>query len=478
MDSLPPEIISEIVEAANDSSPKLSAYASISKTWQDAVERRTFRSLEFNMTEIDTFGLLFVSTNVCRARFITRILVRFSDRSDEDFTANVARSVSKLLCILADMAKRASDLPPVELYFLVDDNSNDGSLDLVLPDDPSSAPQVSSFVFDPRETLCDFRRYSSVFKLLPMFPMMKKVRLMFADYLRDAPEKRREERQEFGDSFCNFDLASIQALDLFMYHRSPSDEDERPIDLIPREGIQFDAFVRIFHHMDKFSSVKVIHLRGPITIGVDIFSHLPNLPALSDFHLSFTACTADGRWFFTRDDSLFPVKDIESDDEDDVSIHNYSIYLSEEEDTRNYFRTLPNPETIPPFLLAASQFVGKSPKLCKFILCYCEFEGGGWTPKWNEEGMERYFELWFVRQGTPRTVAGWPKVIADEKYMKWNRLYWRVGKHWRPDDEVVGAWNKATGNDTKVFFLNEECWDPMRPGFLEYLGDLEDELVK
>lgn len=237
--------------------------------------------------------------------------------------------------------------------------------------------------------------------------------------------------------------------------------------------------------------LKVIHLRGPLVIGVDLFSNMPTFPVLAEFQLDFAPETADGRWFFVKDEQLFKkIAEEESEEEEETDEHeadSESIVQaddSEDEDgpvtqrwdRSNYYRTLPNPETLPLVLSDAACFVQGSSKLRRFIL-RC-MDGGKIFFKPSNLGTERPFELWYLQQGTPRTEKGWPQIPADNKYMKWNRLYWRVGQRWKPDDEVVQAWCKATGPDTKVFFLKEECWNPPpSQSFPTYIGDLEDELV-
>jgi hypothetical protein len=123
MDSLPLEIVSEIVEILSYDSPgHLRFYATISKPWQSAVERRTFRSLKFNMTEIETFHQMFDSYRIYRAQFLlelTIILGNISKARDmrRDETEEGSKAASLLINALADISTRAMNAPRLVLTF-------------------------------------------------------------------------------------------------------------------------------------------------------------------------------------------------------------------------------------------------------------------------------------------------------------------------------------------------------------------------
>jgi hypothetical protein len=265
--------------------------------------------------------------------------------------------------------------------------------------------------------------------------------------------------------------------------------------LFPESGPQHDAYSRALRHLSTFT-LKNIHLLGPLVIGVEFFANMPAFPALVDFQLDFAAETADGRWFFIRDAELrkrIVEEDGEETDEGadeeadaDSSSETSSIADSDDgpsseestpEERINLYRTFPNPSTLHPFLVSAAHFVATSPRLRKFILNQRESSVSDRTRMlWNHEYMSRRFEIWFLRAGMPRTEQGWPQIPADAKYIACDRLYWRAGGSWRPDEEVDRAWREV-GDGTKVFFLKEEGWDPRGGYFPVYLGDLEDELA-
>ena len=142
MDSLPLEIVCEIVNILSCDPPgHLQFYATISKVWQDAVERQTFQSLEFNMTEVQTFHEMFESHRIYRARFLLKLTVELGNRSNaknpgRNETVEASIAVSSLINVLADITSRANDAPPLTLSFTDCARWNDsfGVSDIILPD--------------------------------------------------------------------------------------------------------------------------------------------------------------------------------------------------------------------------------------------------------------------------------------------------------------------------------------------------------
>jgi hypothetical protein len=202
-------------------------------------------------------------------------------------------------------------------------------------------------------------------------------------------------------------MSSLQELELYIHHNSLQDEDREPDILIPVEGSQHDAYFQTLRHLATFPMLKVLHLCGRLVIGVDLFSNMPAFPTLVDFQLDFAPETADGRWFFVKDEQIFKkIAEEESneeadEDESDSESESSSIIQaddSEDEDgpvtqrwdRSNHYRTLPNPETLPLVLSDAARFVEGSPKLRRFILC-C-MDGGRIFWKHRDAGMERPFD--------------------------------------------------------------------------------------
>jgi hypothetical protein len=123
MDSLPLEIVSDIVDILSYDSPgQLRCYATISTPWQSAVERRTFRSLKFNITEIETFHQMFNSHRIYRAQFLLELTIALSTISEardmkRDETEEASKAASLLINALADISTRATNAPRLALTF-------------------------------------------------------------------------------------------------------------------------------------------------------------------------------------------------------------------------------------------------------------------------------------------------------------------------------------------------------------------------
>jgi hypothetical protein len=144
MDTIPPEILAHIFDyfpeerAAVKSAqtynwrPELAQYSTVSRAWKASIERRIFKELAIATDELDTFAALFDGENISRREFMTSLdivfilppphnptgccaVVRTPDRSAD--SAAFSASVIKLFTILADLAARAPESPPLSLTF-------------------------------------------------------------------------------------------------------------------------------------------------------------------------------------------------------------------------------------------------------------------------------------------------------------------------------------------------------------------------
>ena len=249
----------------------------------------------------------------------------------------------------------------------------------------------------------------------------------------------------------------------------------------------------MYQHLSTSPTLKKLHLIGPHVIGADLFAKMPCFPVLAEFHLEFAADMADGRWFFVKD--LLSYGDLEEEEEleywfdPETGIEEWVVRpiitledsddedgsFEQRHDKFNRYRTLPNPEVIPEFLSDAARFVQTSSRLQKFCL---GVDKPDYTI-WNEPSMNRVLEVCFLRRGTTKSdprYPPWIQIPAEQKILDWDRLYWRVGDKWRPDNTVMQAWKNATGPGTKVLFLDEKHWTGQKPHAV-YQGDLEKELL-
>ncbi|KAF1963796.1 hypothetical protein CC80DRAFT_530563 [Byssothecium circinans] len=519
MDTLPPEILSEIVQCLAGENARLSAYAGISHPWQGAVEQQTFRELKVQKDSFDDLEGVFAGRNVCRARHLVRLDVDFGrqqalqddeqptrtniERVPQNDTEKFSKAVNRLFVILADVTRRANDLPSLALRFWCARWENMEAFDLRLSDSVPSVSQVGTFIFDASAKMSALRR-SAVIALLKKMPNVRRANIELWDFEDAGARERRAQRQELGDAICGIKMSELEELNLTISTGMLQDEDRKPDYLLSDDRPIKDPYVQILHHLATFPTLKVLRLTGPLVISPTIFSDLPKFPVLSDFQLDFATETADSRWFFIKDEELFKKLALEksdsgngeNDDEEEdievVEIYDEDSDMDETDSaqddnaeegphhqtptTANFYRTLPNPTLIPTLLLSAAHFVSTTPSLRRFLLRHKNTRGEEGTVHWNDERMSRHLEVWFLKRGMPRSYNGAVTVPADEKFMGEDRLYWRVGE-WRPDAEVLGAWRGAVGRDARVFFLREERWGLRLGVWPVYGGELVDEAV-
>lgn len=216
-------------------------------------------------------------------------------------------------------------------------------------------------------------------------------------------------------------------------------------------------------------------------------------PALVELDIQFAPETADGRWFYDRDDEAISAsrndpkyeefwerKDKEDErqrdyletysdgrinpDEDYVHVYGDGP-LTTELAIHDRCRSLPSRTTFLPFLLDAAKAASRIPKLQKFIL-KLERRWSSYSDLDYFPVVSRVFELWYLKSGTPRSLYNaaslgywkkFPHVLKDVDYLHLNRLYWRVDR-WVPWDEVQSVWGTIAGPEAKVVFLEEKHW--------------------
>jgi hypothetical protein len=252
-----------------------------------------------------------------------------------------------------------------------------------------------------------------------------------------------------------------------------------------------EPWSRLLVHLSSLRNLTILQLRGHLVICPEFFKAIidaPGIPfpALVGFELQFAVETADGRWFYERDDG--PIERARQDPEwdeywaelaeEEADRRNRLRYSTPSEDSDHYervygdepfridlvesdvFRTLPSKSTFLPFLLDAAEAVRSMPRLKKFILQL------GDTSHMNHPFMSRMFELWYLKAGMPRSSGRRhpmtnnfvdPYVPGDAAHVGNHRIYWRTGgAHiWY---EAQAAWSDTAGSDVKVIFIEESRW--------------------
>jgi hypothetical protein len=281
-------------------------------------------------------------------------------------------------------------------------------------------------------------------------------------------------------------------------------EDSPVHDLVGDTPWSQESWCSMFDHLASFPKLSVLQLMGALVIVPEFFRSIANyqgtpFPALVELQLQFAPETADGRWFYQRDDAaleksrsdpdyeeFWEMKEQEEEEQENDRGSNGSldsqdyVRVFEDEPFRtavvrgNRFRSLPDTATLLPLLLDASRVASCIPHLRQFILKLGNmFEHHSQTDYF----LSRIFELWYLKAGMPRSPnnsAGYwtPAVARDGNYLHQNRLYWRVDG-WEPWSELQTAWQTIAGPDAKIVFLNEDKWTTVRGNtmFHVYTGD-------
>jgi hypothetical protein len=293
----------------------------------------------------------------------------------------------------------------------------------------------------------------------------------------------------------------LRELRLSIYHGATNNENS-PVQKFVNDS-RHESCSRMLKYLASFQSLTKLQMLGGLVICPEFFRSIAThtgtpFPLLVEFELEFAPETADGRWYYQRDDealklsrrdpkwkwfwrekasSLQMERERHSlfEHEEDVRIFECGHYVDVMENgpfatavvLRDRFRSMPNATTLLPFLKDASKFVSRCSNLQKFIL---KLGNGSYLPAGSvtldySRIVSRVFELWYLKSGAPRSPHWGPRnytntepgIPGEAAHLHRNRLYWRVDR-WKPWDEVQQAWNALAGPDAKVVFLDEANW--------------------
>lgn len=282
---------------------------------------------------------------------------------------------------------------------------------------------------------------------------------------------------------------------IFLVHLGAMENELLPVhELVPPELWERETWNRVVEHFATFPYLQILHLAGGIVVCPSFFSSFTgslgtSFKNLKELVIEFSPATADGRWFFQRDDKA--IQDARADpqykeywdedwsdhsDSETNSLHSTegAIRVFGDEPVGlhlvhwNVFRSLPDIATFHPFLMGAAKAAGQLQRLERFLL---QVERTGKTLDFPF--TNRYFQVWFLKAGTATTPAidplstKFPKVPCDVEYQNQNRLYWAVG-NWQPWKDVHQIWLDAFGPHVKEMFFTEGIW---RGDFYEYLEE-------
>jgi hypothetical protein len=301
---------------------------------------------------------------------------------------------------------------------------------------------------------------------------------------------------ELSTSICSLASEHLRVIRLDVRHE-PMENEALPVHkFVDSSQWSQESWFKTFTHLASFPNLAVLQLLGGLVICPEFFRSITDDPgtpfrSLVEFELQFAPDTADGRWFYKRDDDAIETsrsdpeynefweekaeeevqrereREYDSDSthsDDDVRVFEDGPFRTEVVN-RDTFRSLPDTTTFLPFLIDAAKAVPRIPSLRKFILK----QGHKFASRTDVDYfpiVSRVFELWYLKAGMPRSPKNAPThynpdVPEDANYLNQDRLYWRVDR-WKPWDEVQVAWNAVAGPDTKIVFLDEDKWTMYR----------------
>ena len=157
MDSLPPEILSNIIDHlyGDGINVQLGCYASVSLAWQAAIEQRTFLDLPvtLNPQDLEQLRGILTANNARRARLVRSLNVDLGKSPlDKESRPEGPRriepkwwiaAISRLFTVIADVLKKVDSAPPLCLSFCAyTHNSQVADWDSILRDAPTSIPSL------------------------------------------------------------------------------------------------------------------------------------------------------------------------------------------------------------------------------------------------------------------------------------------------------------------------------------------------
>lgn len=294
----------------------------------------------------------------------------------------------------------------------------------------------------------------------------------------------------FATSIRNLDINHLRELRLEI-ERDPMGNESLPVhELVNVSKWDQEPWSCMLSHLASLPNLAVLRLLGGLVICPEFFRSIvdhPDIPfpSLVDFEMQFAAETADGRWFYQRDDKTIAKSRTDpkyeyfweqhaleranempsyawSDFSDDY------VRVLEDEPIRtdivsyDQFRSLPDATTLLPFLMDASKAALRIPNLKKFILKLGDHAAKNVDLDYFPV-VSRVFELWYLKAGMHRSRPNEPSMFhdpiipGDAAYLHQNRLYWRVDRE-KPWDEVQATWSAIAGPDAKIVFLEEDLW--------------------
>ncbi|KAH8730569.1 hypothetical protein GQ44DRAFT_700529 [Phaeosphaeriaceae sp. PMI808] len=542
MDRVPEEILTRIIEhVLAQQGKQISNCAAVSYSWQHVVERITFRSLRLSVADLDKCHEIFRGQNVRRRGYLRSVNVQCIFRAPKtQGCCEVTRSVDYedgagiwtdfvkgVFAILKDMETsyrtQHDPVPAIELKFL--ESSRDiyavrrhlqptrafckseqqehtvreiesarrqpGSIRLHASDLPT-LHHVSSFEGHGWGE-SKFLHPAWIGNVTSKLPELRELKLYMEDAYDWGSAWRRQYQLHLAESFTRIPPSNLETLHLKVFTHEIRNEDV-PVQELVESAAGRHIYDSLIEHLATFRRLRTLTLTGPLTICPTISQINSDLtphaifPALEKFALEFTPNTADGRWFFLRDDAVFRHHQSNSSDDDEGEsenedeeestgfiVYNRTPIREGEVSDHNKYRSLPNPQTMTPLLTSVARMCAQMPRIKQLSIKLNRNDMN--RSRLDVDVVDRVFELWFLAASSTLekfdNVVQNPVIPLDADISQCNRVYFRMGRY-KPDAEVLKLWRETVGVDGKIIFLDEahcEFFQPWGWFRLQYTGN-------
>ncbi|KAF2009141.1 hypothetical protein BU24DRAFT_497340 [Aaosphaeria arxii CBS 175.79] len=524
MNRMPLELVSMIISEIRPwtyrrvpPDEKLAHLANLSHTWQAAIESKTFRKLEVLNSELETFQQLFQGTNIRRRELVQKLYFSIKFPKEEVWDDEVGRccpvnskvdfdaegdiwhrDVTKLFRILSDIeirfqAQIGRTAPPMKLVFY--NCTRAGRCELVKPSyRPCSwglhtRPEMAAVRTRPGSVrvpelrnipalyqVASFRACASscskwlhpewIHMLASHLPNLSNMEVFFEDPYNWGRNWRREYQLALARSL---DKALNRSLEVIRIYSNTQDLKNEDVDLhqISSPDITDHFSNRLLRQVSTFANLRTLYLEGIMVVSETMFQSCVERPStiffpqLEEFYLHFAPSSAEGHWFYLRDDAAFAAQE---DLENEPGLQPGKGFIVYKDthlpmgEVSNYYqyRSLPNPETLTPFLSSAAHFCRTLPKIKRFALKMNDRPGG--YDELTFDFIDRILELWYfpggVSHGGFRKASQCPVLPIDQRIAQYDRVYFRIGSS-RLDERIVESWRKAVGVDGKINHLDQ-----------------------
>lgn len=306
--------------------------------------------------------------------------------------------------------------------------------------DEQDLPDLRHVVrFEVNLSACRPVDLGAIAHLAVKFPSLEDISWDFQDNEKRYPALRRSSRDNFASVLQSHDFPALRTAWMNFYHRTPSNHLISPANLIFPPGQNFDSFSSSLRKISQ--TLTSLDLTGVVDPSL-FWPHnsssasqtAPVWPVLSKLIVRFDMTSPLGSWYFES-----PSINLHHDTYPEAPAEELPVYLSTDLPTHDpfdlslerriagdepqiYFRTVPNPLTLPPLLTAFCKATAHMPSLREarlFSSVVAVINGYNW-------GVS-YF--------APGQTANLDNYDDVDGELKLRRLYWTVGD-WRPDAEL------------------------------------------